>query len=209
MKRLDLTNKIFGRLKVLGFAYILKGRTFWSVKCKCETIKIIIGTKLTSGHTQSCGCFSRDKTIERSTTHKGCKLPEYQIWAGIKKRCSKDTLKPYPAYKGRGIKVSKRWNKFENFLEDMGARPSSKHSIERIDNNGNYTPDNCRWATPHEQSRNKRNTVFIDTAYGKRILQDACMEYNISSKRITTKVWKYKVTHQDAFNELILQKGCW
>ena len=89
---------------------------------------------------------------------------EYTIWQGIKRRCYKETCKAYPRYGGRGIKVSDRWlgeHGFENFLADMGNRPSKKHSIDRIDVNGNYEPSNCRWATDLEQGEHRRSNVYL------------------------------------------------
>lgn len=88
-------------------------------------------------------------------------VPEYGTWTDIKTRCLNPNASNYANYGGRGITICKRWLVFENFLADMGERPSSKHSIERIDNNGNYVPVNCRWATQTQQARNKRNNVIL------------------------------------------------
>jgi len=86
---------------------------------------------------------------------------EYKSWSMMKVRCTNKRNAAYPRYGGRGIKICKRWFSFENFFADMGRRPSAKHSLDRIDNNGDYTPNNCRWATAFEQGKNKRNNKII------------------------------------------------
>jgi len=98
-------------------------------------------------------------------THGMSKSPTYRIWIALRRRCYVETASGFALYGGRGVRVCARWASFENFLSDMGERPSGDHSIDRIDNNGNYEPGNCRWATDTEQARNKRNNVLL-TAHG-------------------------------------------
>lgn len=121
---------------------------------------------LRSGGTKSCGCYAREKLSSISTKHGHTKnrrvTSEYRAWCKMKERCNNKKDKCYPNYGGRGIKICDRWEcSFENFLEDMGYKPSSKHSIDRIDVNGDYRPSNCRWATAKEQARNKTNNRVI------------------------------------------------
>jgi hypothetical protein len=94
--------------------------------------------------------------------HGGSRSVEYRIWNLMKQRCSNPKKQSYQNYGGRGVTVCERWNDFANFLADMGARPSGNHSIDRIDNDRGYEPDNCRWATPEQQHRNRRDNVFIE-----------------------------------------------
>ncbi len=156
----DLTGQRFGRLLVLTYAGKgPSGRTHWLCRCDCGTEYHVISRSLLTGHTKSCGCLANELTRIRSTTHGMRHSPEYGIWCDVIKRCSNPN---YDYYAKRGITVCWRWrNSFATFIEDMGARPSAKHSIERIDNDGNYEPGNVRWATPKEQARNRRNNRLL------------------------------------------------
>lgn len=159
----DLTGKRFGRLIVLSRSENDKhGHSRWECKCECGKIRVINSGSLLSIKTKSCGCLRDEKVISRRTTHghslKGKIHPLFLNWIAMRQRCNNDKNKAYKDYGGRGIKVCERWNEFENFLEDMGEKPSNLHSIDRIDVNGNYEPSNCRWATTIEQGRNKRMT---------------------------------------------------
>lgn len=152
-KRLDLVGKRFGRLVVVAKAGLNKwNQQLWNCKCECGKNKIIIGNNLQKGHTKSCGCFRREKT----TTHGMGFIPENWIWRSMKTRCSNENEIGYKNYGGRGIKVCNRWLKFENFFEDMGLRPSSKHTLERVDNEKGYCPENCIWDTRTNNNRNQR-----------------------------------------------------
>ena len=161
----NLTGQKFGRLLVLKFLESRDNKRFWLCLCDCGKFKEKPTGELTNGGTLSCGCMKREKILKATTTHGLTKTPEYQTWAGIKKRCLNSKNKDYHHYGGRGITICKRWlNSFENFLEDMGERPSKNHSIDRIDNNSNYCKENCRWATQKEQKRNTRkNKKVINT----------------------------------------------
>lgn len=169
MKRYELTGKTFERLTVLRFAGMgTHGHTEWHCICSCGTKKVVRGSCLVQGVLRSCGCLS----IERSTTHGNAPRTgvssEYRSWAHAKSRCECITNNKYPDYGGRGITMCERWrNSFAAFLEDMGKKPSSKHSIDRENNNGNYEPGNCRWATILQQANNKRTTG--GNKYGNRI----------------------------------------
>lgn len=163
----DKTGKRYGMLLVIGFSGKNKhGQTLWLTKCDCGKEKIALGGGMVCGHTRSCGCLkiSTSKTSRR--THGYCsggKTDEYKIWLGMKKRCVNKNAKSYEHYGGRGIKVCRRWMKFENFLEDVGLRPSKNHSLDRFPNkNGNYEPGNVRWATQKQQCGNKRTNLVIE-----------------------------------------------
>jgi hypothetical protein len=158
MKKIDLAGQRFGRLKVIsenGRAP-KSGAVLWLCRCDCGNTTVVTGGNLRSKITKSCGCYKKEREVENFKTHGGTYKPEYSPWKAMRKRCSNKNDIHYHLYGGRGIRVCSRWDNFENFLEDMGPRPSKKHSIDRINPNGNYEPSNCRWATPTVQARNKR-----------------------------------------------------
>ena len=155
--KLNLLNRKFGKLKVIAFSKTIKGCTFWLCKCECGNEKIIKGSSLTSFNTKTCGCSFKENGLK----HGLCYCPEYGVWNQLKQRCYNSKNPAYKNYGGRGIEVCNLWlNSFENFYKDMGKKPSSEYTIERINNNLGYYFENCRWATRLEQGRNKRNNVI-------------------------------------------------
>lgn len=160
----DIAGQQFGRLIVLAFSQMTRKRARWKCLCECGKECVVDGTKLRTGHTQSCGCYQIDKMIALKTTHQSIHLPEYHAWSAMNQRCTNENYEHYASYGGRGISVCERWrDSFENFYADMGPRPSRKHSLDRYPNqNGNYEPDNCRWATVKEQSRNRRSNHMLE-----------------------------------------------
>ena len=130
-------------------------RRGWKCKCDCGNYTFVRFDSLKS--TNSCGCLRIEKGKEKKT-HGMTSTTAYSVWQGMKKRCLNKNNPNYHNYGGRGISVSERWIKFENFLEDMGHPPKGMQ-LDRIDNNLGYSKENCRWATPKENSNNKRNTL--------------------------------------------------
>ena len=135
--------------------------------------------------------------ITHGYTRRGCRPTEYKIWEAMLRRCSNKNDPAYPRYGGRGIIVCGRWkfgteNKtaFECFLEDMGKRPSKKHSLDREENNGNYEPDNCRWATSSEQACNRRNSEFFEFNGTVDVLKEICRKENVKYKAVWFRIKK-------------------
>lgn len=163
-RAIDIAGQRFGRLVAIRFlgSRLHDGSRCYECHCDCGEVLILETNRLRSGNTRSCGCLRREITVDRMTTHGGCRWPEYKVWRVMIQRCELKTSQSYPRYGGRGISVCEQWmHSFENFISDMGRRSSQNHSIERKDNNGNYEPSNCRWATRKEQNRNTRTNTFL------------------------------------------------
>jgi hypothetical protein len=166
-KKVDISEKRFGRLVVIKDAYSRKNRWYWLCKCDCGNEITVLSNSLLSCNTTSCGCQQRETTSEVFTKHGQSKTgkvsAEYRIWTAMKTRCYNPKHRHYKYYGGKGISVCDRWlNSFENFLADMGKRPSTSHSIDRYpDTNGNYELNNCRWATIEEQGQNRTSNRKI------------------------------------------------
>lgn len=167
--------KIFGRWLVVGNPTARGAHNSWVCQCECGATKEVSVSSLKQGVSQGCGCNRSELTIANNTTHGATGTAEFHIWNAMKRRVKADSR-----YVQLGVQVCERWEKsLENFIEDMGQRPSNKHSIDRIDNLGNYEPGNCRWATAKTQSVNRRH-VQLHTINGEsRTLGDWCKQFDI------------------------------
>lgn len=158
----DVTGRKFHQLTAIKRIAVC-GRTRWVCKCSCGSTTTQDLSKLKSGSVKSCGCLRKKRASEtahghaRRHRHSGA----YKTWCSMKQRCCNSGNRDYENYGGRGITVCKRWLKFENFLADMGDRPSKRHTIERLDNDKGYRPSNCRWAPREEQNNNRRNRRLV------------------------------------------------
>lgn len=173
-KYIDISGLSFGRLKVISHAGTANKGSLWNCLCECGNVAIVRAKCLKSGSTMSCGCLHKQRSaeacIKRLTKHgktAGGNTRVYRIWANMISRCTNANFDSYKYYGGRGITVCNRWLEFTNFLKDMGE-PGEKESIDRIDSNGNYEPENCRWATRGTQMNNTRRNVFLEI-YGRSL----------------------------------------
>lgn len=185
----DITGLVVGRLTVVRFSG-MKPRAMWLCRCECGKECEVATKYLTSERTVSCGCFRAEKSAERSKTHGKTNTPEHIIWKHIRQRCTNENDKSFDRYGGRGIRMCQRWmESFEAFLEDMGERPSPYHSIERKDNDGNYEPLNCIWATKSVQSMNTRRTMRVEYRGETHKLLELCVSRGISNAVVR---WRLK-----------------
>jgi hypothetical protein len=157
----DLAGQTFGLWVVLRFAGQRKGKALWHCRCICGAEKAVQANNLKRGGSRSCGCDRDKRSRERETTHGMKRAAEYTAWQAMKDRCLNPRSHKWADYGGRGIAVCKAWLDFVTFYADMGPKPSPAHSLERIDNDGNYEPGNVRWATMAEQALNKRNNRLL------------------------------------------------
>lgn len=162
-KLIDMTGKKFGRLTVTSRGENRNSRkdSYWNCICDCGNEAIVSGYKLRTGHTQSCGCLHSEVCADMLRTHGYSDTPTHVSWRSMIQRCTDPNSTSYPNYGGRGIAICERWLTFENFLEDMGIRPDDC-TLDRIDANGNYEPNNCKWSTISEQNNNTRGNRMVE-----------------------------------------------
>lgn len=194
-KLIDLTGQRFGRLVVLERAENSKnGQARWKCQCDCGNVKIIQGNHLRQGTTKSCGCLEKENLykIAHQKTHGETKTRLYQIWSGIKQRCNNINSPDYYRYGGRGITICEEWLKYEPFRDwAVNNGYSENLSIDRIDNNKGYNPENCRWITMFEQAGNRRNNHIISYNGEEKTIAEFAREYNIPYATLRARLCVY------------------
>jgi len=161
----NISGQKVNRLTAVSYEKVGR-RIMWTFICDCGGTTICEKSSVLSGHTKSCGCYKKDATSVSSFIHGESysvkRTTEYRSWEAMKYRCQNENSKRYRNYGGRGIKVCDRWlNSFDNFIVDMGRKPSKDFTLDRIDVNGDYTPENCKWSSPYEQANNTTKNVLI------------------------------------------------
>lgn len=166
---------------------------YFRCRCKCGVEREVIEGSLRSGRSRSCGCLARERSSQVNTIHGAAAgyamSPEYAVWRAIIARCENPKNKRFSDYGGRGIKIAAEWRRdFRRFLADVGPRPGPEYSIDRRDNDADYAPGNCRWATSRQQMVNRRNTRIIDTARGPRPLAELAKECGVPANTLRARL---------------------
>jgi hypothetical protein len=161
----------------------------WLFRCDCGTTKAIRASKVRHAQTRSCGCMRRER-IRHGHARNGDASTEYSSWTSMLQRCLNPNNAAYPHYGGRGITVCERWRSFENFLADMGPKPSSAHSLERKKNDKGYEPGNVIWATRFEQNRNKRTTRLVVYQGREMCLEDAAASAGLTESGLRYRLYR-------------------
>jgi len=194
-KRIDVKKgDKYNRLTIIREVKKVEGYRYFLCKCDCGIFKRLSFKKISCGQTKSCGCLQKEKIIKIQTTHGLYRSKAYKIWASAKGRCLNKNNDRYSSYGGRGIKICKKWLKFENFYKDMGERPEGK-SIDRIDNDGDYCKENCRWATRKQQANNTRKSIRITYNGETKTLADWVIKTGLQYNTINTRIhrgWSIK-----------------
>lgn len=200
-----LIGKRFNRLTILFFVTKKVNIEHYKCRCDCGKEKSISIYDIMSGHTTSCGCRASEVKKVIRLTHGDCRkgwTKEFRAWINIKQRCYNKNNAAYQKYGGRGIIVAERWMiSFDNFLKDMGRAPSKDHSIERIKNDGNYEPSNCKWATRKEQNNNTRQNLLIRYRGQTKTCAQWCDQLGLNYDKVRQRIKLYNYTPERAFTK--------
>lgn len=195
----DLEGQRFNRLTALGLLERRNKKLYWLCECVCGNLVAVWSVNLTGGQVQSCGCLRNQRVSAALTTHGHSRHPLFSIWDGMIRRCHDPSNKSYKMYGGRGIIVDTRWHQIENFIADMGERPSKLHSVERVDNAGNYTPHNCQWAVALQQNRNTRRNKLVTYQNRTQCLIEWANELGINPVTLHHRLYRSHWTIEEAF----------
>jgi len=186
MKLIDITGKKFHKLLVIEYAGRNRTSAQWLCLCDCGNKVIVVGNKLRSGHTKSCKCNQKEAVKKMAETHGMTNSPEYGSWRSMRERCNNPNNIGYKDYGAKGITVCERWqSSFENFLKDMGKKPTTKHTVDRKDFTKGYSPENCKWATYLEQGSNIRRNVYIEYNGERLIIAHWARKFGINPSTIS------------------------
>lgn len=196
--RLDLTGKKFSGWLVVSFNGVIEYgerglKSRWLCQCDCGKMSVVNGSSLTTGNSKSCGCVNRLNMAKKNKTHGLSGTDHYRRWQGMLNRCGNENSASYKNYGGRGITVCERWLTYTNFISDMGYPPTSLHSLERINNNADYQPSNCKWATRSEQSKNKRSNRIISFNGITKTLKEWALEIGIDQSSLRERLEKWSI----------------
>lgn len=186
----DLVGKKYGRLTVVEYHGLNKrGKSMWKCLCECGNTSVVLGNRLTNGHTKSCGCYSVELTKDRFTTHGMSNTRLYKIWQGMLKRCNNEKSAMYKHYGKRGIKVCDEWCGFEKFRDwAIHNGYSESLTLDRIDNDGGYSPDNCRWVDMKTQERNTSRNRYITFRGETLCLMEWAEKLNINYRTLQDRI---------------------
>lgn len=184
----NLVSQRFGRWTVLGPAPKRGKHILWQCRCDCGTEKTVLGFTLKAGTSQDCGCTRTAKNAARRTTHGMWRHPAYNSWKSAHSRCRHRSGPSWHLYGGRGIQVSAYWSGFDQFWADMGPTWTEGATLDRIDCDGPYSKENCRWASPREQANNRRDNVFITTPNGRMTVVQASETFGIAANTIFARI---------------------
>lgn len=179
MKRIDHTGSRFGSWTAIALDRTNGHRTWWRVRCDCGTEAVVRADSLTGGGSVRCTSCQAALSSQVHSTHGMSHGPEWRSWSAMRDRCEREGATGYSIYGGRGVRVCDRWASFELFFADMGPRPPGT-TLDRIDPDGHYEPNNCRWATALEQNRNRRRTVFLEANGQRKALSDWAERLGVS-----------------------------
>ncbi len=181
-----MKSKRFGKWLVLERAGITKfNRAIWLCRCDCGVTKEVVGRTLRNGESKSCGC---NKNIKHGMSRNDNPHPLYKTWNAMIQRCTNLNVSNYKNYGGRGITVCDRWLDVCNFIADMGSKPTRNHSLDRIDNNQGYSPENCKWATETEQTRNRRSNKMLTYKGKTQCLSDFAKEIGVKMSVLSARL---------------------